>query len=88
MAMILALSSLLSYVESDEAQQASRAIVESVFESLHDGNATTDLGVHIGTTDFTDEIIRRVSVGRGYAGHAGGHFLDVNEALNVYSCWK
>jgi isocitrate/isopropylmalate dehydrogenase len=60
MAMILALSSLLSYVESEEAQHASRAIVESVYESLHDGNATTDLGGHIGTTEFTDEILRRV----------------------------
>lgn len=60
MAMILALASLLTYIEQPEARQASRAIVESVFESLHDGNATTDLGGHMGTTDFTDEVIRRV----------------------------
>lgn len=61
MAMILALASLLSHIEERLSQQASRAIVESVFEALHDGKATTDLGGHLGTTEFTDEVIRRVS---------------------------
>jgi isocitrate/isopropylmalate dehydrogenase len=60
MAMILALASLLTYVEGRASEQASRAIVESVFEALHDGKATTDLGGHMGTTEFTDEVIRRV----------------------------
>jgi len=61
MAMILALASLLTYVDGRASQQASRAIVESVFEALHDGKATTDLGGHLGTTAFTDEVIRRTS---------------------------
>lgn len=60
MAMILALASLLTYVEEQSSEQASRAIVESVFEALYDGKATTDLGGHMGTTEFTDEVIRRV----------------------------
>jgi len=60
MAMILALASLLNYVESEAADDASRAIYESVFEALHNGHATTDLGGHLGTTAFTDEVINRV----------------------------
>lgn len=59
MAMILALASLLTYVAGRASQRASRAIYESVFETIHDGQATTDLGGHMSTTAFTDEIIRR-----------------------------
>ncbi|MDA1329587.1 MAG: isocitrate/isopropylmalate family dehydrogenase [Chloroflexi bacterium] len=59
MAMILALASLLTYVEDKIAKQSARAIYESVFEAIFDGQATTDLGGHASTTDFTDEIIRR-----------------------------
>jgi len=39
---------------------ASRAIYESVFEAVHDGKATTDLGGRLTTTEFTDEVICRI----------------------------
>src|SRR5467141_2296319 len=60
MAMILAVASLLSYVKGDLARQASRAIYESALEAVSDGIRTADLGGHASTTDFTDEVIRRV----------------------------
>jgi isocitrate/isopropylmalate dehydrogenase len=60
MAMILAGAALLSYIENPRVGQASRAIYESVFESVHDGRATTDIGGRLSTTEFTDEVIRRV----------------------------
>jgi isocitrate dehydrogenase (NAD+) len=61
MGMILAGAGLLSYVERPRAERASRAIYEAVFEAVHDGKTTTDLGGGLSTTDFTDEVIRRVS---------------------------
>jgi isocitrate/isopropylmalate dehydrogenase len=60
MAMILAVASLLSYMKGDHARQASRAIYESALEAVSDGVRTADLGGHASTTDFTDEVIRRV----------------------------
>ena len=60
MAMILAGASILSYIQTPQTAQASRAIYESVFEAVHDGNATTDLGGRLSTTEFTDDVIRRV----------------------------
>jgi isocitrate dehydrogenase (NAD+) len=57
MAMILAGSALLSYIPGGE--QASRAIRESALEAVADGIRTADLGGHAGTTEFTDEVIRR-----------------------------
>jgi len=60
MAMILAGASILSYMETPKSETASRAIYESVFEAVHDGKATTDLGGRLTTTEFTDEVIRRV----------------------------
>jgi len=60
MAMILALAALLSYVPGHTVERASRAIYESIFEAIHDGKATTDLGGGMGTSSFTDEVIRRV----------------------------
>ena len=60
MAMILACAALLVYVRTPEADRASRAIYESVFETLYDGNATPDLGGQMTTTEFTGEVIRRV----------------------------
>jgi isocitrate dehydrogenase (NAD+) len=60
MAMILAGASILSYMETSKSDTASRAIYESVFEAVHDGKATTDLGGRLSTTEFTDEVIRRV----------------------------
>jgi isocitrate dehydrogenase (NAD+) len=60
MAMILAGAATLSYMETPKSDTASRAIYESVFEAVHDGKATTDLGGRLSTTEFTDEVIRRI----------------------------
>jgi isocitrate dehydrogenase (NAD+) len=60
MAMILAGAATLSYIDSPKTEQVSRAIYEAVFEAVHDGKATTDLGGRLSTTEFTDEVIRRV----------------------------
>lgn len=60
MAMILAGAALLSYFGSPEADRASRAIYESVFEAVFEGIKTADLGGHVTTSEFTDEVIRRV----------------------------
>lgn len=60
MAMILAGGALLSYMEDKRAQNASRAIYESTLEAVHEGLATSDLGGHASTTDFTDGVIDRV----------------------------
>ena len=60
MAMILAVASLLGYMKGDKPRQASRAIYESTLEAVSDGIRTADLGGHASTTDFTDEVIRRV----------------------------
>ncbi|KAA3645556.1 MAG: isocitrate dehydrogenase [Chloroflexi bacterium] len=60
MSMILANAALLSYIEQPKAEQASRAIYESVFETVHEGKATPDLGGSFSTSEFTDEVIRRV----------------------------
>jgi isocitrate/isopropylmalate dehydrogenase len=59
MAMILAGAALLAHGDA-EAQQAGRAIRESCLEAVADGVRTADLGGHAGTTEFTDEVIRRV----------------------------
>ncbi len=58
MAMILAGAALLAY-GSEEAQQAGRAIREACLEAVSEGVRTADLGGHAGTSDFTDEAIRR-----------------------------
>ncbi len=58
MAMILAAAALLSHA-GERAQAASRAIREACLESVADGVRTADLGGHAGTTEFTDEVIRR-----------------------------
>jgi isocitrate dehydrogenase (NAD+) len=60
MAMILAAAALLSHADSDGAGDASRAIREACLEAVADGVRTADLGGHAGTTEFTDEVIRRV----------------------------
>jgi isocitrate dehydrogenase (NAD+) len=60
MAMILAGASILSYLQTPTAEKASRAIYESVFEAVHAGQTTTDLGGRLSTTEFTDEVIGRV----------------------------
>jgi isocitrate/isopropylmalate dehydrogenase len=60
MAMILAGAALLSYIQIQQAERASRAIYESAFEAVYAGKATTDLGGSLSTTAFTDEVIERV----------------------------
>lgn len=60
MAMILAGAAILSYIHTSKAERASRAIYEAVFEAVHAGQATTDLGGRLSTTEFTDEVIQRV----------------------------
>jgi isocitrate/isopropylmalate dehydrogenase len=60
MAMILAGAAMLRYVRTDEATTASRAIYESVMEAVYDGIKTPDLRGNSSTTEFTDEVIRRV----------------------------
>src|ERR671934_601430 len=59
MAMILAAAAVLGYA-GEEAQRASAAIREACLEAVAEGMRTADLGGHAGTTEFTDEVIRRV----------------------------
>ena len=61
MAMILAVASLLGYMKGPGSNTASRAIYESTLETVSDGIMTADLGGHSSTSDFVDEVIRRVS---------------------------
>ncbi len=58
MAMILAGAALLAF--ADATAQSSRAIRESCLEAVAQGARTADLGGHLGTTEFTDEVITRV----------------------------
>jgi isocitrate/isopropylmalate dehydrogenase len=59
MAMILAGAALLIHA-GERAQEVGRAIRESCLEAVSAGVRTADLGGHAGTTEFTDEVIRRV----------------------------
>jgi isocitrate/isopropylmalate dehydrogenase len=60
MAMILAAASLLSYM-GDRPAASGRAITDSVFDAVADGVRTADLQGRAGTSEFTDEVIRRVT---------------------------
>jgi len=60
MAMILAGAALLTYVGTPASDRASRSIYEAVFEAIYEGKATPDLGGQMSTSDFTDEVIRKV----------------------------
>ncbi len=60
MAMILAAASLLTYFNDPQASAASRAIYESTIEAVREGTRTADLGGSATTTEFTDEVIRKV----------------------------
>jgi len=67
MAMILAGAALLHYAATlghEDAEQASRAIYESVLEAVAGSVSTPDLGGHASTTDFTDAVIERVRTKR------------------------
>jgi len=74
LAMILAGGSLLNYVNSKQGTLAARAIAESCMEAVYDGTRTADLGGHATTTEFTDEVIRRVKTKlEVWPQLAGGH---------------
>jgi isocitrate dehydrogenase (NAD+) len=63
MGMILAAAALLHHAAeagAQQAEEASRAVYESVFEATAAGIRTPDLGGHAGTTEFTDAVIARV----------------------------
>jgi isocitrate/isopropylmalate dehydrogenase len=61
MAMILACAALLGYVrEVKGAERASRAIYESVLETIAGGLKTVDLGGHATTSEFTDAVVDKV----------------------------
>jgi isocitrate/isopropylmalate dehydrogenase len=59
MAMILAGAALLAHGD-EEAQLAGRAIREAALEAVAEGVSTSDLGGHSSTTEYTDEVIKRV----------------------------
>ena len=59
LAMILAGASLLSHA-GEELDQPARALREGALEAVAEGIRTADLGGHAATTEFTDEVIRRV----------------------------
>jgi isocitrate dehydrogenase (NAD+) len=58
MAMILAGAALLQHGE-EQAQLAARAIREATLEAVSEGVKTSDLGGDAGSSEFTDEVIRR-----------------------------
>ena len=60
MAMILAEAALLAHVGDPRGPSASRAIYESVLEAVHGGVATSDLGGHASTSEFTNAVIAKV----------------------------
>lgn len=60
LAMLLAAAAVLSYIDDRRASNASRAIYESALEAVHEGIATSDLGGHATTTEFTDAVIEGV----------------------------
>jgi isocitrate/isopropylmalate dehydrogenase len=60
MAMILAAAAVLGYMDDPGVRQAAGAISAAVFGAVQDGVRTADLGGSATTTEFTDEVIRRV----------------------------
>jgi isocitrate/isopropylmalate dehydrogenase len=63
MAMLLACGAVLSYAGAAGvagAERASRAVYESVLETIHGGTKTVDLGGHATTTEFTDAVVEKV----------------------------
>jgi isocitrate dehydrogenase (NAD+) len=68
MGMILAGAALLHHAGeagAEEGQRCSRAVYRAVFGATAAGIRTPDLGGHAGTTEFTDEVIRRVRLALG-----------------------
>jgi isocitrate/isopropylmalate dehydrogenase len=63
MAMILAGAAVLQHAAEkghEGSGRASRAIYESVLETIAGGVKTIDLGGHAGTTEFTDAVIEKI----------------------------
>jgi len=63
MAMLLACGAVLGYAGTRRiagAELASRAIYESVLETVATGTKTIDLGGHATTTEFTDAVVEKV----------------------------
>ncbi len=60
MAMILAVAALLAHVADPRAAAASRAVYEATLETVRAGLATSDLGGHASTSEFTDAAIDRI----------------------------
>ena len=63
MAMLLACGSVLQYAAVKGhagAERASRAVYESVLETVATGTKTVDLGGHSTTTEFTDAVVEKV----------------------------
>lgn len=59
LAMILAGGALLTYMHTEPAALAARAIVEACMEAIYDDVRTADLGGHSSTSEFTNEVIKR-----------------------------
>jgi isocitrate dehydrogenase (NAD+) len=62
MAMILAGAALVGYLPHQAAAAASRAVYEAAADAVRAGVRTVDLGGEASTTEFTDEVIRRVTI--------------------------
>jgi len=62
MGMILAGAALLHYGGEEERSQA---IYDAVLETVASGTKTSDLGGHVGTTEFTDAVIDRCTARLG-----------------------
>ena len=60
LAMILAGAALLTHMDEPGARSAGRAIREAAVEAVAAGARTADLGGHLGTREYTDEVIGRV----------------------------
>jgi isocitrate dehydrogenase (NAD+) len=62
MAMLLACGAVLGYAAAavPAAERASRAVYESVLETVATGTRTIDLGGHATTSEFTDAVVEKV----------------------------
>ncbi|MDX1688234.1 MAG: isocitrate/isopropylmalate family dehydrogenase [Candidatus Promineifilaceae bacterium] len=60
MAMILAAAALFGHMKEQEAKRISRGLYEATLEAVYDGIRTSDLGGSAQTTEFSNEVIRRL----------------------------
>ena len=60
MAMILAAAALFGHMKEQEAKRISRGLYEATLEAVYDGVRTSDLGGSAQTTEFSNEVIRRL----------------------------